>query len=206
MLDKVPPTSFPMVDRVSAQVSKTAALQTPGSARGTCDAALSCQEVTTMKPLRSLLGTGLAVVFMLLAVVEVAWPQPKSPMPPGEGAGGYGLIAFVCVMALLIAVGIAVKVFDVKRKRDDEGIALQSRLSDALLSDPALAGVPITPTVHVPFSRRGQVVITLTGAVPSPARRETVMELVNRVATPLEAKYQIEDRLIVDPRMVRRAA
>jgi hypothetical protein len=50
------------------------------------------------------------------------------------------------------------------------------------------------------------VVITLTGAVPSPARRETVMELVNRVATPLEAKYQIEDRLIVDPRMVRRAA
>jgi hypothetical protein len=159
-----------------------------------------------MKPLQSLLGAGLAVVFMLLAVVEVAWPQTKSPMPAGEGVGGYGLIAFVCVMALLIAVGIAVKVFDVKRKRDDEGIALQSRLSDALLSDPALAGVPITPTVYVPFSRRGQVVITLTGAVPSPARRETVLELVNRVATPLEANYGIEDRLIVDPRMVRRAA
>ena len=158
-----------------------------------------------MKRLQSLFGAGLAVVFMLLAMVEVAWPQPKSPMA-GEAVGGYGFIAFLCVMVLLVAVGIAVKVYDMKRKRDDEGLALQSRLSDAMLSDPALAGVPVTPTVYVPLSRRGQVVITLTGAVPSPARRESVLELVSRVASPIETNYQIEDRLIVDPRMVRRAA
>ncbi len=161
-----------------------------------------------MKALERFVGAGLAAVGVLLAVVEVAWPQPtRSPVPAPEGvAPGYGLIAFLCVMGLLVAVGIAVKVYDVKRKRDDEGISLQSRLSDALLSDPVLAGVPVTPTVHVPFSRRGPVTITLTGAVPSPARRETVLEIVSRVTAPVEGNYQIEDRLIVDPRMVRRAA
>jgi len=159
-----------------------------------------------MKVLQSFAGAGLAAVVTVLAAVEVAWPQARPPVPPTEGVAGYGFIAFLCVMGLLIAVGIAVKVYDVKRKREDEGVALQSRLSDALLGDPVLAGVPVTPTVHVPFSRRGPVVITLTGAVPSPARRETVLEMVERVVARLESNYQIEDRMIVDPRMARRAA
>lgn len=159
-----------------------------------------------MKTLQSFVGAGLAVVFLLMAVVEVAWPQVTSPVPAGEGVAGYGLIAFLCVMGLLIAVGIAVKIYDVKRKREDEGIMLQARLSDALLGDPALAGVPVTPTVHVPFSRRDPVEIALTGAVPSPTRRDTVLEIVRRVAAPLESNYQIEDRLIVDPRIARRVA
>jgi len=133
-------------------------------------------------------------------------PFVLASLPAGEGGTGYGLIAFLCVMGLLFAGGIAVKVHDVKRKREDEGIALQSRLSDALLGDPALSGVPVTPTVHVPFSRRGPVVIELTGAVPSPAGRETVLGIVRRVAAPLESDHRIDDRLIVDPRMTRRAA
>jgi hypothetical protein len=120
--------------------------------------------------------------------------------------GGYGIVAFLLVMGLLIAVGLAVKVYDVKRKREDEGIALQSRLSDALLGDPSLAGCPVTPTVHVPFSRRSPTTIALTGTVPSGARRDTVMQLVKVVAMPLDRNYEIEDRLLVDPQMIRRAA
>jgi hypothetical protein len=164
-----------------------------------------------MNPLQNLTRAGLAAMFMLLAVVEVAWPQatfpaPSSPTPPSEGVGGYGIIAFLLVMALLVAVGVAVKVYDVKRKRDDEGVALQSRLSDALLGDPSLAGCPVTPTVHVPFSRRSPTTITLTGTVPSGARRDTVMQLVKVVAMPIDRNYEIEDRLLVDPQMIRRAA
>jgi hypothetical protein len=164
-----------------------------------------------MNPLQSLIRAGLAAMFMLLAAVEVAWPQatfpaPSSPAPSSEGVGGYGILAFLLVMALIIAVGVAVKVYDVKRKREDDGIALQSRLSDALLSDPSLAGCPVTPTVHVPFSRRSFTTITLTGTVPSGARRDTVMQLVKLVAMPLDTNYEIEDRLLVDPRMIRRAA
>lgn len=164
-----------------------------------------------MNLLQSLIRAGLAATFMLLAVVEVAWPQatspvPSPPVPPSEGVGGYGILAFGLVMALIIAVGVAVKVYDVRRKREDEGVALQSRLSDALLGDPSLAGCPVTPTVHVPFSRRSPTTIALTGTVPSGARRDTVMQLVQAVAMPFESNYEIEDRLIVDPRMIRRAA
>ena len=164
-----------------------------------------------MNALQSLIRAGLAAMFMLLAVVEVAWPQttfpaPSTPIPPSEGVGGYGILAFGLVMALIIAVGVAVKVYDVKRKREDEGVALQSRLSDAMLGDPSLAGCPVTPTVHVPFSRRSPTTITLTGTVPSGARRDTVMQLVKIVAMPIERNYEIEDRLLVDPQMIRRAA
>jgi hypothetical protein len=36
--------------------------------------------------------------------------RTDSPTPPSEGVGGYGIIAFLLVMALIIAVGVAVKV------------------------------------------------------------------------------------------------
>ena len=167
-----------------------------------------------MNRLQTLIRVALSAMFMLLAVVEVAWPQATSPAPtsptlPSEGAGGYGIIAaFLLVMALIIAVGVAVKVYDVKRKREDEGIALQSRLSDALLSDPSLAGYPVTPTVHVPFSRHSPLTITLTGTVPSGVKRDKVMPLVKQVAMPYDGNYQyeIDDHLLVDPQMIRRAA
>jgi hypothetical protein len=167
-----------------------------------------------MNRLQSLIRVALPAMFMLLAAVEVAWPQatspaPTSPAPPSEGVGGYGIIiAFLLVIALIIAVGVAVKVYDVKRKREDEGIALQSRLSDALLSDPSLAGsgYPVTPTAHVPFSRRSPLSITLTGTVPSRAKRDKVMQLVKQVAMPYDGDYEIDDRLLVDPQMIRRAA
>ena len=67
-----------------------------------------------MKPLQSLMRAGLAASFMLLAVVEVAWPQattraPSSPAP-SEGVGGYGVVAFLLVRGLIIAVGAAVRI------------------------------------------------------------------------------------------------
>ena len=163
-----------------------------------------------MNPVQSVIRASLTAMFVLLAVVEVAWPQTTSPAPsspvPSEGVGRYGIVAFLLIMGLIIAVGVAVKLYDVKRKREDEGIALQSRLSDALLSDPSLAGYPVTPTVHVPFSRRSPITLTLTGTVPSGAQRDRAMQLVKQVAMPYEGNYEIEDRLLVDPQMMRRAA
>lgn len=165
-----------------------------------------------MNLLQSLIRVVLSAIFVLLAAVEVAWPQatspaPISPTPSSEGVG-FGIIAFLLVMALITAVCVAVKLYDVKRKREDEGIALQSRLSDALLSDPSLAGYPVTPTVHVPFSRRSPLTITLTGTVPSGVKRDRVIPLVKQVAMPYDGhyEYEIDDRLLVDPQMIRRAA
>ena len=50
-----------------------------------------------------------------------------------------------------MAVGIAVKIYDAKRKRDEQGVALQARLSDALLLTPSLIRMPVVASVHMPL-------------------------------------------------------
>jgi len=148
-----------------------------------------------------------ATLFASLAMVEVAWPQTTfSGQVDAPGGGRYGFLAFGFVIGLLVLVGVAVKLFDMKRKREDEGVALQSRLSDALLTDPSFAGLPITPTVHVPFSRSSATVVTLTGTVPSPWIREAALEVIRREAAALMSDTRIEDRMVVDPLIMRRAA
>ena len=160
-----------------------------------------------MKSLLSMVRASLATLFALLAMVEVAWPQTTfSGQVATPGSGRYGFLAFGFVIGLLVLVGVAVKLFDMKRKREDEGVALQSRLSDALLTDPSFAGLPVTPTVHVPFSRSAPTVIKLTGTVPSPWIREAALELIRREAAALMSDTRIEDRLVVDPLIMRRAA
>jgi hypothetical protein len=159
-----------------------------------------------MRLVQNCIRFSLAGLFVLLAVAEVAWTQATSPAAAPENSAGSGLFAFVFVIGLLALTGIAAKLYDMKRKREDEGVALQARLSDALLTEPSLAHLPITPTVHVPFGPRAQAVIILTGTVPTPALREAVLRLVIREATFPRGSYRLEDRLFVDTLMSRRAA
>jgi hypothetical protein len=67
-----------------------------------------------------------------------------SPTPRG------GIVALGIIVAFLLVVGISVKLYDITRKREEEGLALQARLSDTLLEDPDLAPLPLAATVHVP--------------------------------------------------------
>ena len=159
-----------------------------------------------MRLVQNCIRFSLAGLFVLLAVAEVAWTQATSPAAAPENSAGSGLFAFVFVIGLLALTGIAAKLYDTKRKREDEGVALQARLSDALLTEPPLAHLPITPTVHVPSGPRAQAVIILTGTVPTPALREAVLRLVIREATFPRGSYRIEDRLLVDTPMLRHAA
>ncbi len=159
-----------------------------------------------MRLFQSFIRTSLAGLFVLLAVVEVAWTRATSPAAASENSAGDGLVALVFVIGLLAITGIAVKLYDMKRKREDEGVALQARISDVLLTEPSLARLPITPTVHVPFRPRAQAVIALTGTVPTPALHEAVLRLVIREATLPRGNYRIEDRLFLDTLIARRAA
>ncbi len=162
-----------------------------------------------MRALHSLIRGGLALL-AVPTLVTLAWAQaspgrtPPPPVADGEVHGGF--LGFVVVMALLVVAGIAVKSYDMKRKREDEGVALQAQISDALMTDPSLAGLPITPTVHVPFRRSAPAVITVTGVAPSPALREAALKLVMREMMQARANFRIDNGITVDVMMSKYAA
>src|SRR6266545_3436558 len=87
-----------------------------------------------MKVLQTFIRASLAALFVLLAVVEVAWTQATSSSGPSsgplsaplgatpEGTASQGLVAFAFVVGLLLITGILVKVYDMKRKREHEAV------------------------------------------------------------------------------------
>ena len=94
-----------------------------------------------------------------------------------------------------MVIGVVVKLFDLKQKRESEAVQLQAQLSDALLREPSLAGLPLTPTVHVPMWRGTPATIELMGRVPTPELKDTVLRIVRDEAARIRSDVQIEDRL-----------
>lgn len=163
-----------------------------------------------MERLHDLVRDGLAALFARAALIERAWaqaPAPSTPPAPVREAGALeAAVALGIVLGLLVVVGIAVKLYDMKRRRGDEAAALQARLSDALLLDPSLAGLPIVATVRMSLRRSVPPVVTLSGVAPSPERHEAAIRLMIREVTKARDSYRIEDRLAVNTLMSKRAA
>jgi hypothetical protein len=154
------------------------------------------------------LGIGHAAA-ALLAVPATALAQaPTTPLPTTPTAtaeGGVGLVGVVAALiVLIVAVGIAVKFYDIKRKREEQGVVLQARLSDALLLHPSLVGMPVVASVHMPLRRSAPPLVEVKGTVANQAARETAMQLVQRELAGVPA--QVEDEILVDPLAIKRAA
>jgi len=155
--------------------------------------------------------TTLAAIAILLILAPLAWAQtpgsPSSGDTPSAGAMGNGGVIVVLVMIGFIAVlGIAVKASDLRRRRTDAAVALQGRIADALLGDPALGHQPIVATAHTPFWGRSPVTLEVSGPVPSPELREAAIALVIREAFNSGLRFRVEDRIMVDPAVARAAA
>ena len=97
---------------------------------------------------------------------------------PSASGGSVAILAVVLVM--LLAIGVAIKLFDRKRKREDEAVSLQSQISDALVLDPSLVGLPITAFAVGSFWRRSPFILAITGTVPTPELRDAVMRAAGR--------------------------
>jgi hypothetical protein len=110
------------------------------------------------------------------------------------------------VVAFLVALVVAVKLFDARRRRNDEAVALQSRLADALMTDPSLHAASVSPTVHVPISRGSPVIVEVSGDVPSPEMRDLVLRKVTQEVSDLVHRVQVEDKLLVLPPIPSRVA
>jgi hypothetical protein len=64
----------------------------------------------------------------------------------------------------------------------------------------------ITPTVRMPLRRNGLVTVTLTGTVPAPEVRDTAIQLAMQAMEESQVSFRLEDRILVDPLVSRRAA
>jgi hypothetical protein len=157
---------------------------------------------------RKLLGFAYAA-FATVAAPAAALAQttpitPSPAAPPADGSAA-GLISMVGVLlALFIAVGIAVKIYDAKRKREEQSVALQARLSDALLLTPNLTRMPVVASVHMPLRGGAAPVVELKGTVQTQDARETALRVVQRELAGINA--QLEDQIVVDPQGVKAAA
>jgi len=105
----------------------------------------------------------------------------------------------VFVLGVLVIVGVGVKLYDLRRRRQSEAVWLQVQISDALMREQSLFGLPIITMARAPLWRGSPATIEVAGQVPSPQARETALRIVRAEAGRIRSDFQIEDRLAVVP-------
>jgi hypothetical protein len=152
----------------------------------------------------------LAVAFGTAGLVSAQQGTPPSAppvtTPSSDTDGGSAMVAgVIIVVALLVLLGITVKLLDLKRRRESEAVQLQAQISDALLREAALFGLPVTPTAHVPLWSGTPAIVELRGQVPSPEIKDAVLSLVRHEAARVRPDVHIDDEVAVVPSMARAA-
>lgn len=122
----------------------------------------------------------------------------------GEGAGFVALVAGGFVVLLVIAV--VGRLLDLRRRREDEALGLQSRVSDALMLEPGLSGLPVTASMHVPLWPRKPPTLEIVGRVPTPDQHELAARVALRTLADRADQVRVEDKVWVDPVMGEHAA
>jgi hypothetical protein len=112
----------------------------------------------------------------------------------------------VLLVGLLVVVGIGVKLYDLKRKREAEAVHLQAQVSDALLRDATLFGLAVTPTAQVPLWKGTPARLEVAGRVPEPEYRDQVLRLVEQERRHVRPDVVIVDRLEIAVAPATRAA
>ena len=103
------------------------------------------------------------------------------------------------LLGLLVIVGAGVKLYDRKRKHEADGVHVQAQVSDALLRDPNLFGLAVTPTAQVPWWSGTPVTLEVVGRVPMPEARDRVLQMVEREARQVRPDVVVVDRMQVEP-------
>jgi len=129
-------------------------------------------------------------------------PTPLAAMTPGSlpdpGALEAGFMPVVAAAAVVVVVlWSAMTLYDRRRKRTEEAVALEARISDALMLERSLSGFPLTPAVRMSFWGRGSVTVELTGSVPRPALRQAAIDLVFLEVERTGRACSLQDRIAV---------
>ena len=121
-------------------------------------------------------------------------PQ-AAPQAATSGGAVSTLTVFLLLFGLLVIVGLGVKLYDLKRKREADAVHLQAQVSDALLRDPTLFGLAVTPTAHVPWWSGTPARLELVGRVPTPDARDRARRIAEEEARSVRPDVEIVDRI-----------
>jgi hypothetical protein len=148
-------------------------------------------------------ASGLATtVLLLMASTERSWSQKPGSVssPPAASGDAVSTIVTLSVLVLIVIAIVVVSRYVVtRRKRFEEAVILQSRLTDALACEARLSGLHITPRAHVSGWRQAHVAIEVAGEVPTPELRETVMQIARAEARRFRPDAVSEDHLFIVP-------
>ncbi len=144
-----------------------------------------------------------AILSPLALPATLAWaqaaPTPRRGEAAASGNGASSVAMVVFVLGVLVIVGVGVKLYDLRRRRQSEAVWLQVQISDALMREQSLFGLPIITMARAPLWRGSPATIEVAGQVPSPQARETALRIVRAEAGRIRSDFQIEDRLAVVP-------
>jgi predicted MFS family arabinose efflux permease len=102
----------------------------------------------------------------------------------------------VLIVLLVLVFGWLV---DWRRRRADEAMALQARVSDALMQEPDLAWTAVTAVARVPVWPAAPTALEVRGQVTTPEARDAAIRTALRVLERHPGRVRLEDRLWVDP-------
>ena len=109
----------------------------------------------------------------------------------------------VFIVLVVLAIGWLV---DWRRRRVDEAMAIQARISDALMQEPDLAWTAVTPVAQVPMWPAASTRLEIRGHVATPEAHDSAIRTALRVLAGHSDRVRLEDRLWVDPATHRLAA
>jgi len=136
------------------------------------------------------------------ALAQEITEPPMAPESIADG-GSAGLMAVVAVGGLLVIMAAAVKVVDLRNKRESESAQLQAQISDALLRERTLTRLQLVPTVRIPSWSGSPATIDVKGPVPTAEVKDMVLRIVHEEATRVRPDVLIEDHLSIDPTVAR---
>jgi hypothetical protein len=113
------------------------------------------------------------------------------------------LVAAVAVVLILGALG---RVHELRDRRAAAAIAVQGEIADALLRDPALFGLLLTPTARVRLWWGSRVIVKVTGEVPSREIRRVALRTAERGTAELLVRVRIKSGIRVVRFRTRRVA
>jgi len=164
--------------------------------------------------MNSIAGYGLALTSMIYDRGGV-WAQISgatiSPVGPSDvtpnGAGGLARLFIAAALIVVLAAMILVaRAYDLSRRREAQAVSFETRISRSLRADPSLSPFPVVPTVKIPLWRGSPVIIAMTGSVPGSELRHAALELALREVERKARTYRVEDGILVDPALAKRAA